>query len=159
MNILNNDKNNELWDKIENDFGFNPNFYLIKNNKSNEIFNIKHLPFKIFKISNNCYENELWQNKINNILKKINSDMYALNWQHDGFLFNPNQNISLTQCYENNFPTYYPDGDYYLFISKDFSQGIFNIPGFNFTNACMFVFGNILIEEFTKHKKELQLIE
>lgn len=156
-----------LWSKIENDFGFRPDYYNIKEFKINKIFTIKDLPFKIFKINDSCCGNETYQERVNNILKNVvNSDMYALDWQHDAFIFNPNENITLEQSGWVNdtdniicdgFPCYYPNGDYFLFVSTDFTQGILGIPGFGEVNSCMFVIGDNLIKEFEKQQKELHL--
>ena len=160
-------QSNILWSKIENDFGFKPDYYDIKEHKIDKIFTIKNFPFKIFKINNKCCGDEKYQERVNNILKKvINSDMYALDWQHDAFIFNPNENITLEEsgwgdivenAIYNGFPCYYPNGDYFMFISTDFTQGILGIPGFGIVDSCMFVIGDSLIKEFEKRQKELHL--
>lgn len=164
--IENIEEYNMIWDKIETDFSFKPDYSLIKDGKVNEIFTIKNLPFKIYRINNNCCGCEKWQECVNDILKNIiNSDMLALDWQHDAYLFNPNENITLEQsgwgdednCICDGFPCYYPNGDYFFFITTDFKQGIFGIPGFGKVESSLFVIGNQLIEEFEKNKKELQL--
>lgn len=156
-----------IWDKIEKDFNFNPDYYLIKEGKADKIFTINNLPFKIFKIKDSCCGNEEWQKKINDILKNnVKSEMYALDWQHDAFIFNPNENITLEQsgwgddldnCICDGFPCYYPNGDYFLFVSTDFSQGLLGIPGFGEVESCLFVVGDSLIKEFEQNQKELNL--
>ena len=65
--------------------------------------------------------------------------MYALDWQHSGFRYNPRiatlkrSMFIHDERYENGgynafFPGFYPDGDYYFFISKDFLWGYLTHP-------------------------------
>ena len=159
----------KLWGIIDKEFGFNPDYYLIKEARVSEIFTIKNKPFKIFKIDNNCCGSEKWQEDVNNILKNVvNADMYALDWQHECFMYNPNENITLEQsgwgddmenCCFDGFPSYYPNGDYFLFIDTDFSQGILGVPGFNVVESSIFVIGDSMIKEFEKYKEKLFLTE
>ncbi|MBO5395130.1 MAG: DUF2716 domain-containing protein [Clostridia bacterium] len=87
-----------LWNQIIKSFSFKPDSSLILQGKSNRIFTIKELPFKVYKIDDCCCGDEKWQQNINAILKKIiDADMYALDWQHDAFVFNPNENVTLEQ--------------------------------------------------------------
>lgn len=53
--------------------------------------------FKTYKILAWNEEQELI---INNIFKELsNNDLYALDWQHDCFIYNPNDNISINTCW------------------------------------------------------------
>ena len=159
----------EEYVKIWNDFNSMYNFNQAKwfDKKYDEIFTIKHSPYKIFIIDDVVCEKEEWQRKVNEILKKvINKDMYAIDWQHEIHIFNPHENITLEQSgwgenFDNyiyeGFPCYYPDGDDFFFITKDFREGILCVPGFGKTFALIYVVGQELIDEFSISKKKLDL--
>ena len=126
--ILNEQKYNEIWNNINNMFKFNTS-----NDESVEPFEFG-IPYKCYFLT------KVWDEKqesiVNEILKKIsNNDIYALDWQHDCFEYNPNENIEFEYHYHDEdrdvevyFPTYFPNGDYHFFVSKDFSYGIFGHP-------------------------------
>ena len=108
----------KIWDKIYNEFKFNP---------STDV-NIK--PFS-FIITSKCYKlstvwNEEQECLVNEIFKNLSLDnIYALDWNHDCYEFNPYdyQQIS-KQWYDTErkcnvyFPTYYPNGDYLFLLVK-----------------------------------------
>lgn len=61
--------------------------------------------------------------------------MYALDWQHDCFRYNPRvpDNIEYPIMHDDGiceiwFPPFYTDGDDYFFVAKDFSWGWFTLP-------------------------------
>ena len=119
---------NSLWNKIYVDFSFKPT---IDQNVVPFVLPIEH---RVFKLTSQWSESQ--EKIINETLKGIgNSNIYALDWNHDCFEYNPNENIDFGfQFYDRNrdcnvyFPTYYPDGDYHFFISKDWSYGILGHP-------------------------------
>lgn len=51
--------------------------------------------------------------------------MYALDWQHSAFLFNPREEEKDEKHF---FPSFYPDGDYYFFIDRFFKFGYLGHP-------------------------------
>ena len=123
------------------------------------------IPFKL-KSKHVCYKlNSYWtpeQEKIvNEIFEKMSDkDIYALDWQSDGFEYNPKENIELFFNYydeERNcqvyFPSYYPDGDYHMFISKDWSYGMLGHPW----RDEIYIFGEQLIKEFANKESELNI--
>ncbi|MBO5395129.1 MAG: DUF2716 domain-containing protein [Clostridia bacterium] len=57
----------------------------------------------------------------------------------------------------DGFPCYYPNGDYFLFLTTDLKKGILGVPGFGEIEACMFVIGEGLIYEVEKQKAALHL--
>lgn len=143
----------EIWNRIEKEYNFYPSEY-------------KKINTFEFNIENICYQlNSYWsaeQEKIvNDIFKKIsNDDLYALDWNHEFFEYNPNENIELGYHYHDNdrdvevyFPSYYPDGDFHMFLSKDWSYGIFGHPWRNE----IYVFGKKIINEFENREKELNI--
>ena len=86
--------------------------------------------------------------------------MYALDWQHDCFLFDPNERIPTGYEYHDDarncnvyFPDYYPDGDYHFFVSKDLAFGLYGHPW----RKELIVVGEELIIAIEKHLAELGL--
>lgn len=143
----------EIWDKIYKDYKFTPSI------------NKQVTPFK-FNVGV-CYRlREYWsaeQEKIvNEIFKSLSDDdIYALDWQHDCFEYNPKEEIELGYNYHDDdrdcqvyFPSYYPNGDYYFFVSKDWQYGMFGHPW----RREIYLIGDKLINEFAKKEKELGLV-
>lgn len=145
--ILDNNLYDEIWNAMKEKFNYPKDFSCTEQ-------------FKRFKVT-------LWDEKqesiVNEIFKKINTEeIYALDWQHDCFIFNPHENIPFnTEWYDEDrdcnvyFPTYYPNGDYYAFVSTDYSYGLMGHPWKNE----IYVVGDKLIELFEIHKTELDLCE
>ena len=143
----------EIWNRIEKEY----NFYPSKYKKINTFeFNIENICYQL----NSCWSAE--QEKIvNDIFKKLsNDDLYALDWNHEFFEYNPNENIELGYHYYDTdrevnvyFPSYYPNGDFHMFLSKDWSYGMFGHPWRNE----IYVFGKKIINEFENKEKELNI--
>jgi hypothetical protein len=89
--------------------------------------------------------------------------LYALDWQHAAFLFDPRnpqeqQSVRLDDhpfmpghgLYAH-FPDYYPDGDYYFFIDEQFRFGYLSHPW----RKEVWIFGDTLIEAFLAIYKKL----
>ena len=83
--------------------------------------------------------------------------IYALDWHHSAFLFDPRKPEEQKNIYVQDegylgggynayFPAYYPDGDYYFFISEDFRFGYLTHPW----REEAWVFGDELIKEFER---------
>lgn len=81
--------------------------------------------------------------------------LYALDWQHAAFLYDPRnaeEQRSEAQLDENGeewdaaFPFYYPDGDYYFFLDKDFRFGYLGHPW----RKEVWVFGEKLLPEIAR---------
>lgn len=144
---------NDIWNKIYKEFHFSPSI------------NKQEAPFK-FNVRSVCYKlNEYWSNEqetiVNEIFKKLSDDdLYALDWQHDCFEYNPQENIELGYSYHDDerdcnvyFPSYYPSGDYYFFVSKNWEYGMFGHPW----RKEIYLIGKKLIKEFDKHKRVLAI--
>ena len=153
VKIIEHDLDKEIWDKIDKDFEFNPSI------------NLDVIPFK-FKIKVNCYTlDSFWTLKqehlVNEIFKEIsNEEIYALDWHHESFIFNPHEYMNFPrQWYDESrdvnvyFPSYYPDGDYYFFIAKDFSYGLLGHPW----RDEIYIFGDELMELFEANKDALNI--
>lgn len=67
--------------------------------------------------------------------------MYALDWQHDGYIFSPHQTMPQDEFGE--WPvSVFPNGDYYFFFHQDFSWGPLGDPW----KCTTTVFGEELLE-------------
>ncbi|MFD4674119.1 DUF2716 domain-containing protein [Lentzea sp. NPDC058450] len=53
--------------------------------------------------------------------------LVALDWQHPGYRFWPHRHSGVFTWPESPFSPF-PDGDYYLFLTEDMSQGTFGHP-------------------------------
>ena len=143
--ILDNNLYDEIWNDVKERFNYPNDFNCTEQ-------------YKTFKAA---LWNEEQEHTVNEIFKHISKEeIYALDWQHDCFIFNPHENIPVnTEWYDESrdcnvyFPTYYPDGDYYAFVSTDYSYGLFGYPWENE----IYIVGNKLIELFEEHKTELAL--
>lgn len=142
--ILDRDQYDAVWNKICHDFHFSPR-------------DIDRSPWISFPTPSKRYRlNRLFseeeENIIRSILCKVNpGEMYALNWQHDCFLYDPREEIPFgywfydaTRNCNVYFPSYYPDGDFYFFASLDWSIGLYGHPW----RKEMIVVGEALIREF-----------
>ncbi|EOH75671.1 DUF2716 domain-containing protein [Enterococcus malodoratus] len=89
--------------------------------------------------------------------------MYALDWQHTCYEYYPqvktrkeNPTFILDERYHGGgynayFPEFYPNGDYYLFFSKDLSWGYLTDPW----RQHIFVYGEQLRKEIQKNAQYL----
>jgi hypothetical protein len=53
--------------------------------------------------------------------------IYALDWQHECFTYSPHEDPKLKEDGGSIVP-FFPDGDYYIHTSQNFSYGIFGHP-------------------------------
>ena len=81
--------------------------------------------------------------------------LYALDWQHSGFLYDPRSKdayqsvwVEDARCpqggYNAYFPSFYPDGDYYFFIDENLQFGYLSHPW----RQEVWIFGDVLVQEF-----------
>ena len=158
----------KVWDRVDSEFNFNPSMV---NNLPPFTFSI---PVNVYDISHsNLYKDD---EKLIDIMKTIfvdcmgNDDfMYALDWQHTCFRYNPriadnfeypvfvkydvpikNEHVNW-EGYNVYFPTFYPNGDYYFFIAKDFSWGYLTHPWLKKA----WVFGDCLMKEMKNNMLKL----
>lgn len=161
--LLEDKEYNAVWEKVYRDLKFTPS---IKNNNPFSI-NVHHEIFNICELSQ-------WNENIDEIIKSIfihcmgNDDyIYALDWQHSGFRYNPKLKLPLEKCkfipderynwggYNAYFPEFYPNGDYYFFIAQDFRWGYLTHPW----QWKVWIFGDCLISEIQKYAAEINFIK
>lgn len=155
MNIISQDIEDILWDKLYNEYSFSPKMIdkkieWIKLPGESKVYR-KYTPWT-----------EEQENIINSFLEDlVDGEMYALDLEHVCFIFSPKEHIPFEYGYYDPdskcnvcFPTYYPNGDYHLFFDKEWKYGIFGHPWKNE----IVVMGKKLIEKFNKRKFDLNII-
>ena len=154
--ILDRSKYDYIWDKIYRNFLFSPSC-----KDSSDLWLSFPINFKKYHL--NCYFSEAQEKIINSIFYKVHpQDMYALDWKHDCFIYNPCEEIPLDYWFYDTerdcnvyFPSYYPDGDYHFFTSFDWSIGLYGHPW----EKELIVVGERLREEFDKVQNILNITE
>jgi hypothetical protein len=143
----------KIWDKVFIDYSFSPSI------DGPRMWLRPKGTFQTYKLG------QIWEEEqeaiVNTIFcKVIGEEMYALDWQHDCFLFDPNERIPPGfQYYDSQracnvfFPEYYPNGDYHFFVSKDWSSGLYGHPW----RKELIVAGEDLILAIEKNLAELGL--
>jgi len=169
--ILEDDERKKIWDKVYSKFKFPSSI-----NKSISPFIFK-IPVDIYDISDSLIwtDNEEINAKIRSAFIACLKDdeyMYALDWQHTCFRYNPRiiDNFEYPvfikydtpiitefvhwEGYNVYFPEFYPNGDYYFFIAKDFSWGYLTHPWLKRA----YVYGDCLRKCFKKMADEIGYI-
>ena len=120
-------KYDEVWDRFYSDFDFKPSI----NSWPSVESKLPTLKLDIREIFRENYPNpylvrfcELGQELLIDI-SKPNKRLYALDWQHECYEFDPKLGMSESELFT---PSLVPDGDYYIFLSKDFSNVWFGHP-------------------------------
>lgn len=151
--IKDKDEYQKIWDILFSDWAFAPSVDSGKTwLRPKGLFRTYHLLEKW---------DETQEALVNRILREVVAEeLYALDWQHDCFTFDPNENIPAGYSYfdkERNcsvfFPEYYPDGDYHFFASKDWKYGLYGHPW----RKELIVVGEELILAIEKNRKALGL--
>ncbi len=89
--------------------------------------------------------------------------IYAIDWYHSWFKYNPkiNEPYDIYMMYETledtraYFPCFYPNGDYYLFFSKNYDWGYLTHPWQN----KVWVFGEKIVNLMEEKYKEIGFIK
>ncbi|MEK5057992.1 sugar epimerase [Paenibacillus sp. FSL H7-0326] len=143
---LSDEEYNQVWDRIGREFHFRPSIsprdwptffekspfitYDVSDFNEDDIDDLEKKCLSAFKASTN-----------------IDEFMYALDWQHESFLYNPHLETSrVAQTIR-----FYPDGEYYLFLKSDFSWGYLSHPW----EKTICIFGEELIKNFEIYKPRL----
>ena len=154
MEVLSNELTNRIWDMLYDEFKFKPSI----NNDGKEWISIPY-ENRAFKLNSIWIEEQ--ESMINSFFEAlVAGEMFALDWQHDCFSFSPKEHIPYEFEYyddERNcnvvFPTYYPNGDYYMFFDKERKYGLLGHPW----RKEIIVIGKELISKFEDNKKVLDL--
>ena len=156
MRLLTDSERQAVWDRIERDFRFRPS--------------LRGVPFRMRQkhavFSLPCHWTEEQEGRVNDIFCSLGgaaaTGLYALDWQHDCFLFDPRERLPVGLSWHDAardcnvyFPQYDPDGDYHFFIAQDFSCGMLGHPW----RRELWVFGDELIEALRNQRGALGLRE
>lgn len=151
MKVISEDVENNLWNKLYNEYKFSPGMNILDD--------WIRIPGNIKVYHKETPWDDMQESLINSFLEElVNGKMYALDWHHDCFEFSPDEHIPIDYNYYDSdrqcqvyFPTYYPNGDYYLFFNKDWTYGIFGNPW----RHEIIVMGKELIKKFDENQVEL----
>lgn len=167
--ILNDEQYKKVWNRVYNELKFYPKC-ADRNSKTIIPPFVINKAFVVYGIENTSYnETEKMDLLISKALIKCTKPgerIYALDWQHASFLYDPRkadeqQSIFVSDKrylgggYNVYFPNYYPNGDYHFFISEDFRFGYLSHPW----RKEVWVFGDELIEEFEEFYKSIGWIK
>lgn len=118
----------QLWDRMLTEYQFSPRRDTIP-------FSFPH-PYKLYGLG--APWTQAQETEINGVFEALvpkQGFLYALDWNHDCFIFNPRERIPLYYHYYDAergvnvyFPGYYPDGDYHFFLARDWSFGMLGHP-------------------------------
>ncbi|MZZ66187.1 DUF2716 domain-containing protein [Enterococcus raffinosus] len=167
--ILSDQQVNELWEVVDQRFSFEPDYYA---EDSRYPLKEPHDLYSCKGVVAIAYSDPTWRDTIQNIFcacLKEQEYMYVLDWQHTCYKYYPqvktrkeNPTVILDENYHDGgyyayFPEFLPDGDYYLFFSKDLSWGYLTDPW----RQQIFVYGEQLRREIRKkaHYLGFSLIE
>jgi hypothetical protein len=135
-----------VWDKFYKDFNFNPSIH-------SSDWPSFSLPSPSIAFAINSYTDDdldELEKKCLTCLRAVTAPdkyIYALDWQHECFFYNPhldNGNASWTL-------SFYPDGDYYIFLDKEFTWGYLGHPW----EQTISIFGTELIRQFELNKPHI----
>jgi len=167
--VLKDDEYGYVWDKVDKKCRFrayaNPNRgeFPFKFKEPVDYYDIRG-PL-VFNSDNDESLNEVFKSVF---VESMGSDnyMYALDWHHTCFRYNPRINTIIEypvwiddnsyggSGYNVYFPDFYPNGDYYFFIAKDFRWGYLTHPW----QMKVWVWGEPLMRLFKEKSRLLGLV-
>ncbi|MCG6142745.1 MULTISPECIES: DUF2716 domain-containing protein [Leptospira] len=124
---LDSKESNSVWDKFEEKYQFKPSVSefpgIIKINPQ--------LKLDLSECYHETFNNTEFENIASDLFKNItkpNERMYALDWQHESYDFDPRNIMDRNDKYDEWLIPIFPNGDYYIFITKDFNNLWFGHP-------------------------------
>ncbi len=154
--ILDTELLDQLWDKMLGEYHFSPRW-----NPDKSPFSFPH-SYELYRLGEGCWSQEQ-ETRINEIFETLVPEdgfLYALDWNHDCYIFNPRERIPLFYHYRDEerdcnvyFPSYYPHGDYHFFIAADWSFGMLGHPW----RRELYLWGGELTERFEQLSRYLGL--
>ena len=154
---LSKEENHALWDRFYTDYEFRPSVYAqdwpsIKTR-------LPQLKLDIMECFHEDYDQSCFDHLdklAQKIFKEITTEgqnMYALNWQHDGYEFDPRQEYPMTSELKDWPVSLLPHGCYNLFTTQNFDNLWFSHPweeSITLVGNKMVLEAEILKEEFKK---------
>jgi hypothetical protein len=142
----------KVWDRLNNDFNFEPSISKFPSFHSPSPYNT----YDISSIWGSLEHDELYLDLENKFLlyfqelTQHDEYLFALDWQHECYLINAFKEFPRDDLDRWIIPAV-PDGDYYFFIQKEFKWGILSHPW----EKTITVFGNEILEVLKKNKPKL----
>jgi hypothetical protein len=137
-----------LWDEFERKFGFTPDFRARRPAIDEPPGSVTVDLSPIFDASGNAgFETGAKQvdRLVLESFQRVFDDttrLLVLDWQHSSYWFRPHAIADATH-WPPSPVTPFPDGDYYIFLTEDMSQGTFGHPW----EQTLCVFGNDLVDD------------
>ena len=139
---------NRIWDAVFDEFDFIPSPYLGVN-----AFKINR-PHRIY-----CLPTFVWDDTQESLVGRlmafaIQEEIYALDYNHLAYAFVPGEPMVKLPPGEE-FPTFYPNGDYYFFVAKDLSFGWLGHPW----QKKLILFGDKILHLLAGYESQLGITE
>lgn len=142
------------WRWFYKEFSFNPSISpkdwpSIKTDKPN-------IKFDITNLWGDTYNETIWDDFLQKAIKAFinitnpGEKIFALDWQHECFYVDPRElTPAILNDYESSIPviSFIPDGDYYIFTTRDFENVWFGHPW----EKSITIIGNKLISVFNNN--------
>lgn len=116
----------QVWDKFYDLFDFKPSINIFPAIKTT----LPQLKLDI----KDCFSSDFPIDKLEGLALRLFENislpgdrLYALDWQHECYDFDPRQEMDKDEFNEWTIPIF-PNGDYYIFITKDFNNVWFGHP-------------------------------
>jgi hypothetical protein len=123
---LNRDEYDKAWNKFYDLFHFTPSIHYFPAIATDR----PQLKFDIA----NCFSEDFALDKLEEYalnlfisVSKTGDRLYALDWQHECYDFDPREQMDRDEFNEWTVPVL-PNGDYYIFLTKDFNNVWFGHP-------------------------------
>ncbi|MEK4894115.1 DUF2716 domain-containing protein [Bacillus sp. FSL M7-0996] len=144
--LLNEQEYENVWDRFYDEFAFNPNI----DGEQSFKFSCPYITYDL----PNYFEGK-WTDDDDYIFDHIllkalilctekHEYIYALDWHHNSYWMNPSLNLNLNEKDHQWKIPFFPDGDYYFFLQKDFKWGYLGHPW----EKVIYIFGEELIKNF-----------
>jgi hypothetical protein len=165
-----------IWDSFDSLLDFKPNYYEKEEcpfdfSKTSEpvvaydISKISRAGFEVHDENGNYRTTEQITTLKSAFVECMGEDeyMYTLEWQGSTFLYNPRVETAYDyyMLYSNlpddtraYYPDFYPNGEYYLFVAKDFSWSYLTHPW----QEKVWFYGAKLVEIIKKHEDKLGFV-
>ena len=122
-------ENSEVWDRFEDEFRFRPStkadkWPSIVEPRGSSTYSIAHVlrggdRKRLLDVLHRAFRRALQRRFIEG------SRLLALDWQHDGYWLDPHKLSDVGEPWPISLV---PDGDYHIFLTEDFREGVFGHP-------------------------------
>ncbi|MGM7701810.1 DUF2716 domain-containing protein [Pseudalkalibacillus sp. Hm43] len=149
---MNDQESEQVWTTIYEEFEFRPSTTIFPSLSVPAPF-ITYDVSSYYKAKNHEALYEDLENKVIHAFRNLTSQdelIYALEWQHEGYWFNPRDEIPSDEFGEWVVPPF-PNGDYPFYLEQNFSWGYIGHPW----EKSVIVFGDALISSLENQRPKL----